>query len=239
MQASVVWHRHALTMSPKKAFQAASSIRDSTCLLFQAVREMPSGQATPMITFVAQHIPSLGVLSVSSPAQAAFGQVLASCLEFVRVEVVSAPTLARAVAELLQNSLNPALQPALLKLSATRPQAAALPTGCSSAGVTLPSLKAQHAQQGSAAKSNVSSQHAQHGSGLDTSEQLFGCLLRLYHSAVALYGQCAATQMQIEPLSGQATGLSTQETPPADQRGEHCRLAHMVHLHCTLANVPG
>ncbi|KAL0041979.1 hypothetical protein WJX79_010815 [Trebouxia sp. C0005] len=115
--------------------------------LARAVREMPSGQAAPMITFAAEHLPSLATLPVSSPTQAAFAQILSTCLANIRIEVVSAPTLADAVAELLQNSLAPALGTGL----STQQSLAAVQTGTNNAyfsallpasqpDATLPSL---------------------------------------------------------------------------------------------------
>ena len=172
---------------------------------------MPSGQAVPMITFLAQHIPSLSLLSTSSSAQAAFGEVLATCLASIRTEVVSAPSLARAVSDLITVSLSPLLVPPLSSLSQT---------AGSSAEHSMPVLnsKAQHAQHAQHAESslNLQAQRAQQAtaagslhSGDAASEQLLACLLRSYYGAVDLYGQCAASQMQIEPLPGQATGLAS------------------------------
>jgi len=149
-----------------------------------------------MITFVTEHLPSLATIPASSPTQAAFAEVLTTCLSNIRVEVMSAPTLADAVAELLQNSLAPALLPALEDLSHNL------------------NLGPQHAQHG------TETVDSQHGSHQHASEQLLGCLLRLYSNAVDLYGQCAATQMQITPLLGQGTGLSTQQSPAAEPTGE-------------------
>ena len=207
---------------------------------------MPSGQAAPMITFAAEHLPSLATLPVSSPTQAAFAEILTTCLANIRVEVVSAPTLADAVAELLQNSLAPALLPALGGLS---PNASGTLVSMQqpnepvlTRGPAEPDSAPQHAQQESPANLNVVPQHAgspanlnlgpqhaqhdtatvdgQHGGHQHVSEQLLGCLLRLYSNAVDLYGRCAATQMQITPLPGQGTGLSTQQSPAAEQTGE-------------------
>ena len=215
---------------------------------------MPSGQAAPMITFAAEHLPSLATLPVSSPTQAAFAEILTTCLANIRVEVVSAPTLADAVAELLQNSLAPALLPALgclgpnasgTLVSMQQPEEAE-----PAQGPAEPDSAPQHAQQespanlnvvpqhaGSPANLNLGPQHAQHathtvdGSHQHTSEQLLGCLLRLYSNAVDLYGQCAATQMQIMPLPGQGTGLSTQQPPAAEQTGEYGnRYDRLFHL---------
>lgn len=207
---------------------------------------MPSGQAAPMITFAAEHLPSLATLPVSSPTQAAFAQILSTCLAKIRIEVVSAPTLADAVAELLQNSLAPALVPALRDLSysasgtlvSMQQPDEPVPTK----GPAEPDSAPQHAQQEVLANLtvgpqheappvnlNLGPQHAQHdtaavdgqrGSHQCVSEQLLGCLLRLYSNAVDLYGQCAATQMQITPLPGQGTGLSTQQSLAAVQTGE-------------------
>ncbi len=214
--------------------------------ILQAVQEMPSGQATPMITFVAEHLPSLATLPVSSPTQAAFAEILTTCLTNIRVEVVSAPSLADAVAELLQNSLAPALLPALKGLS---PNASASLVSMQQPDEPVlgkspdqSDSAPQHAQQespanlnvvpqhaGSPANLNLGPRHAQHdteavggqrGSHQRVSEQLLGCLLRLYSNAVDLYGQCAATQMQIMPLPGQGTGLSTQQSPAAEETGE-------------------
>ncbi len=204
---------------------------------------MPSGQAAPMITFAAQHLPSLATLPVSAPTQAAFAEVLTTCLANIRVEVVSAPTLADAVAELLQNSLAPVLLPALGGLSPNASGAfVSMQQPDERVAGTSPDQSdspPQHAQQespanldvvpqhaGSPANLNLGPQHAQHatkivdGSHQHTSEQLLGCLLRLYSNAVDLYGQCAATQLQITPLPGQGTGLSTQQSPAAEQTGE-------------------
>ena len=167
-------------------------------LIVQAVHEMPSGQAAPMIAFIAQHLPSLATLPVSSPAQAAFGEVVATCLAAIRVEVVAAPTLASAVADLLTASLKPMLLPMLLQMNTASVS-------------SFPAQQAQQAQQAFAA------------SGVDTaSDQLLGCLLRLYHGAVDLHGQCAATQLQIEPLPGQSSGLSTQQPSHGSDTGQPC-----------------
>ncbi|KAL0022263.1 hypothetical protein WJX77_011953 [Trebouxia sp. C0004] len=213
--------------------------------LARAVREMPSGQAAPMITFTAEHLPSLATLPVGSPTQAAFAEVLTTCLANIRVEVVSAPTLADAVAELLQNSLAPALLPAVGDLSPNasgtcvckqQPHEPVM-----AKGLREPDSAPQYAQQESPANLNGVPQHAgspanlnlgpphaqhdteavdgQHGILQRVPEQLLGCLLRLYSNAVNLYGQCAATQMQITPLPGQGTGLSTQQSPAAEQTG--------------------
>ena len=207
---------------------------------------MPSGQAAPMITFVAQHLPSLATIPVSSPTQAAFAEVLTTCLANIRIEVVSAPTLANAVAELLQNSLAPVLLPALGGVSPNASDTVVImqqpDEPVLEQGPAEPDSAPQHAQQefpanlnvvlqpaGSPANSNSGPQHAQHaikavgghrGSHQRMSEQLLGCLLRLYSNAVNLYGQCAATQMQIMPLPGQGTGLSTQQSPAAEQTSE-------------------
>ncbi len=211
---------------------------------------MPSGQAAPMITFVAQHLPSLATLPGSSPTQAAFAEVLTTCLANIRVEVISAPTLADIVAELLQNSLAPALLPALGGLSYNasgtlvsmqQPDEAEL-----AKGPAEPDSASQHAQQefsanlnvvpqhaGSPANLDLVPQHAQHatqtvdGSDQHAPEQLLGCLLRLYSNAVDLYGQCAATQIQITPLPGQGTGLSTQQSSAAEQTGELNTATHL------------
>lgn len=199
-----------------------------------------------MITFVTEHLPSLATIPASSPTQAAFAEVLTTCLSNIRVEVMSAPTLADAVAELLQNSLAPALLPALEDLSHNAPgtvvsmQQPDQPVLVK--GPAEPDSAPQHAQHVSPANSKVVPQHAgspadlnlgpqhaqhgtetvdsQHGSHQHASEQLLGCLLRLYSNAVDLYGQCAATQMQITPLPGQGTGLSTQQSPAAEPTGE-------------------
>lgn len=191
---------------------------------------MPSGQAAPIIHFVVQHISTLASGFSSSPAQAAFGEVLASCLAHVRVEVVSASTLAGAVAELLHNSLAPALLPMLQRSALKNDSSAEGGTAPQRAQHELPAtlnLNAQHAQQGTTAGLNVNAQRAQHepteaqpGREDLLEKQLYVCLLRLYNGAVKLYGQCAATQMQIEPLPGQATGLSTQHAPAAEQTGD-------------------
>ncbi len=199
-----------------------------------------------MITFAAEHLPSLVTLRVSSPTQAAFAEVLTTCLANIRVEVVSAPTLADAVAELLQNSLAPALLPALKGLSpnasGTRVSMQQPDQPVLTRGPAKPDSGPQHAQQESPENLGVVPQHAgspenlnlgpqlaqhdteavdnQHGSHQRVSEQLLGCLLRLYSNAVDLYSQCAATQMQITPLPGQGTGLSTQQTPAAEQTSE-------------------
>lgn len=198
---------------------------------------MPSGQAAPMIHFVAQHVPTLASLFTSSPAQAAFGEVLASCLTHVRVEVVSASTLAGAVTELLHTSLASALLPMLQYSASNSDGSAEAGTASQRAQHESPAnlnLNAQHAQQGTAAGFDVDAQHAQQeptdaapGREDQLDKQLYVCLLRLYSGAVKLYGHCAATQMQIEPLPGQATGLSTQQAPAAEQTGERCILQKM------------
>lgn len=186
------------------ASSLSKQIQTCKSLLLQAVHEMPSGQALPMIAFVAQHLPSLATLPANSPAQAAFGEVLASCLASIRIEVVSAPTLAKAVAELLVDSLRPSLLPVLAHLSPTAD--------------TL----AQHAQHA------AGSTDGQRGSDVGTSELLLACLLRLYRAAVELHGRCAATQMQIEPLPGQTTGLSPEQSPSADHICEACKTPQMT-----------
>ena len=194
----------------------------------QAVREMPSGQAAPMIAFISLHIPALAALP-GKCSQAAFGEVLASCLTAIRVEVVSAPTLACAAAALLTTSLSPALRPLLLHIGSTSSAntfqldshtlAAGEESGLAAAQLpwhaAAPSsnLEAQHAQQASAAAGNLLQKDVK------GTEQVAGCLLRLYHGAVALYGQCAATQLQIQPLPGQGTGLSTHQPSQQPESG--------------------
>lgn len=224
-------------------------------LVVQAVHEMPSGQAAPMIAFTARHIPALAALPGSCP-QAAFGQVLASCLMAIRVEVVSAPTLASAAAALLTTRLNPALKPVLLQVhkissrntfqlgnqnpgaeeAATASAAAWLPRH---AAASNSNDKPQHAQHAATAHSNFETQHVQQAAAaaggqlqdLEESEQLIACLLRLYQGAVGLYGQCAATQLQIEPLPGQGTGLSTHEPSQQSETGQS-RLCLVSALTC-------
>lgn len=188
-----------------------------------------------MIAFIAQHIPALAALPGSCP-QAAFGEVLASCLTAVRVEVVSAPTLATATAALLTTGLSSALAPVLLQIGSSvsaadtsqlgNCYAAAEEAGSNSAAAQLPertvvpdlNFKAQRAQQASVGAGNRLERD------VEGSEQLTGCLLRLYRGAVSLYGQCAATQLQIEPLPGQATGLSTQRPSQQHETGQHPHL---------------
>ena len=197
---------------------------------------MPSGQAAPMITFIAQHIPALAALPGCCP-QAAFGDVLASCLTAVRVEVVSAPTLATATAALLTTSLRSALTPVLLQMggSISAADASQLKTHPSAMEDTASnSAAAQSPQRAAAPDLNFKAQRAQQasvdaGNGLhwdvEGSEQLTGCLLRLYRGAVGLYGQCAATQLQIEPLPGKGTGLSAHRPSQQHETGQPTPLA--------------
>ena len=199
--------------------------------MLQAVQEMPSGQAAPMIAFIAHRIPALAALPGSWP-QAAFGQVLASCLTAIRVEVVSAPTLANAAATLLRTSLSPALRSVLLQLhSISSPGTVHISNHIAEAEeVAGASAAAQLPQNVAAADLNSNTQHAQQApaagggggqlEGVEGSEQVIACLLRLYHSAVGLYGECAATQLQIEPLLGQGTGLSTHQPSQQPATGQ-------------------
>ena len=199
--------------------------------MLQAVQEMPSGQAAPMIALIAQHIPTLAALPSSGP-QAAFGEVLASCLTAVRVEVVSAPTLATAAAALLTTSLSPVLRPVLLQIGDSTSAASASQCGTHSPAAeegASHSAAAQLAERALAPGLNFKAQRAQQasvgaGNGLkkdvEGPEQLVGCLLRLYRGAVGLYGQCAATQLQIEPLPGQATGLSAHRPSQQHETGQ-------------------
>lgn len=190
---------------------------------------MPSGQAAPMIAFIAHHIPALAALPGSWP-QAAFGEVLASCLTAIRVEVVSALTLASAAATLLTASLSPTLRPVLLQLhsiscASTCQLASHIPEAEEAAAASTAAQLPQHV---AAADSNFNAQRAQQApaaggeqlQGMGASEQLAACLLRLYHGAVALYGQCAATQLQIEPLPGQGTGLSIHQPSQQAETGQ-------------------
>lgn len=209
----------------------------------QAVREMPSGQAAPMIAFIAHHIPALAALPGSCP-QAAFGEVLASCLTAIRVEVVSAPTLAAAAAALLTDSLGPVLSPMLLpnhaNISSTDASQLEIQTPAAEAASSAAFQLPQHV---AASNSNFEAQHAQQaavegGSRLqrdvEASEQLMGCLLRLYRGAVGLNGQCAATQLQIAQLPGQGTGLSTHQPPQQPETGQPSPLALRCQKACGL-----
>ena len=231
-------------LNNRQAFDTGLYSRRRPSWVLQAVREMPSGQASPMITFVAQHLPSMVTIPASAPTQAAFAEILTTCLTNIRVEVVSAPSLADAVAELLQNSLALALAPALgglsHKASGTLVSMQQPVKPVLVKGPAEPDSAPQHAQQESPADlngvpqhagsaANLGPQHAQHdteavgnqrGSHQRVSEQLLGCLLKLYSNAVNLHGQCAATQMQIMPLPGQGTGLTTQQIPAAEQTGK-------------------
>ena len=199
--------------------------------MLQAAEEMPSGQAAPMIAFIAQHIPALAALPDGCP-QAAFGEVLASCLTAVRVEVVSAPTLATAASALLTTSLSPVLRPMLLQIGDSISAAGASQLGIRSPATEEPasnSAAAQLPQHLVTPNLNFKAQRAQQAAvdacnglkkDVEGSEQLMGCLLRLYQGAVGLYGQCAATQLQIEPLPGQATGLSTHRPSQQHETGQ-------------------
>ena len=125
--------------------------------------------------------------------------------------MVSAPSLSRVVSDLITVSLSPQLVPALSALSQTAGSSAQL-------GMPEVEFKAQHAQHAQYADAGLTfnAQHAQLAAaagslnqGDAASEQLLACLLSLYCGAIDLYGQCAASQMQIEPLPGQGTGLSS------------------------------
>lgn len=212
--------------------------------MLQAVREMPSGQAAPMIAFIADHIPALAVLPRSCP-QAAFGEVLASCLTAIRVEVVSAPTLATAAAALLTSSLGPALSPMLLQTNAniSSTDASQHDIQTQAAEAARASAAAQLPQRVASSNSHFEAQHAQQaavegGSWLqrdvEGSEQLMGCLLRLYRGAVGLYGQCAATQLQIAQLPGQGTGLSTHQPSQHPETGQPSPIALRCQKACGL-----
>lgn len=199
-------------------------------MMLQAVREMPSGQAAPMIAFIAHHIPALAALPGGCP-QAASEEALASCLTSIRVEVVSAPSLATAAAALLPSSLGPVLTPILLQINAniSSTDASHQVVQTSAAEAASRSAAAQLPQHVAAPNSSFEAQHAQQaavegGSWLqrdvEGSEQLMGCLLRLYRGAVGLYGQCAATQLQIAQLPGQGTGLFTNQPSQQPETGQ-------------------
>ena len=257
-----------------------------------------------MIAFIAQHTPSLAAFPVDFPAQAAFGEVLASCLASIRVEVVSAPTLADAAADLLTASLGPVLEPILVQLSTVGSKhvigseyvSAAAATDVASAAIlgeqpadaeeqeveeeekiglaalegcfplrrrgvragkhhkkrygtrdaaveatmlvdtdqdvqhhVVVKFEAEHAQQAQLAQQAQQAQQAQDAAaadgqegGCDTgaSSQLLGCLLRLYRGAVDLHSQCAGTQLQVQPLPGQGTGLTTHQLPLDSMTGQ-------------------
>ena len=189
-----------------------------------------------MIAFVAQHIPALVALPGSCP-QAALGEVLISCLTAIRVEVVAAPTLATATAALLTTSLSPALRPMLLQIGGSASAADAAQLGAHSPAAeeaASSSAAAQLPQRAAAPDFNFEAQRAQQASvnacnGLQGDfeglEQLIGCLLRLYRGAVGVYGQCAATQLQIEPLPGQGTGLSINRPLQQPETGQASALA--------------
>lgn len=197
--------------------------------VLQVVREMPSGQAIPMLTFIADSIPCLTATQSTPAALAAIGQVLVSCLASVRVELIPAPNLAQAVSNLLTTSLAPTLQPLLSAAVNTQS-----PLGLSQVTPGPSNLNSgvQHAQREVSQQvgdSNLAAQHAQHG-GQDQAvlsqsqaavggEQLLGCLLQLYRGAVKVHGQCAAMQPQIDPLHGQAVGLPNQGSLAADHQG--------------------
>lgn len=212
---------------------------ETACLLWQAVQEMPSGQALPMITFVAQHLPALPLLGSAPAAQAALGEVLATCLASVRMEVVSAPSLARTVSELLADSLAPSLVPQLLRLNNVAPSTAHSRASASScqpqhAQQAVPGLKRRaahapprcaqprHAQQAdqnlTPTDPEADSDLAQQSSSA-ASERLLACLLRLYHGAIRLHGQCAATQLQVQPLPGQGIGWTSGQSSATDSTG--------------------
>lgn len=189
-----------------------------------------------MIAFVAQHIPALATLPGSCP-QAAFGEVLISCLTAIRVEVVAAPTLATTVAALLTSSLSPALRPVLLQIGGSTSAADASQLGAHSPAAeqaASSSAAAQLPQRAATPDLNFEAQRAQQASvdacnglqgDVEGSDQLIGCLLRLYRGAVSLYGHCAATQLQIEPLSGQGTGLSIPQPSQQPETGQPSPLA--------------
>lgn len=203
---------------------------DSTPMLLQVIQEMPSGQAVPMLTFVSQSITLLSAAPHNSSTQAAIGQVLATCLALVRVELISAPNLAQAAGQLLTASLQPALAPMLLSTAGPAHQQQAQTDQAQIAtSKQRPDFSAQCAEHSvgeNLGTLNLSAQHAQHVAGnqvrsdASKTEQLLGCLLRLYHGAVGVHGQCAAMQPQVEPLPGQTTGLPQQgSSSQADQQG--------------------
>ena len=203
-------------------------------MYMQAVREMPSGQGGPMIAFIAQHTPSLAALPAESPAQAAFGEVLASCLASIRVEVVAAPTLADAAADLLTTSLRPVLEPILSTVenqyaNSPEPPSAALTDAAmlTDADQALQhhvvldlNFSAGHAKQAQQAQHAAAAVGKEVVSDTVASVQLLRCLLRLYHGAVDLHNRCAGTQLQVQPLPGQGTGLTTHQLPYEHVTGE-------------------
>ena len=190
---------------------------------------MPSGQAVPMLTFIADSVPALTATQHAPSAQAAVGQVLASCLVSVRVELIPAPNLAQAVSNLLTTSLRPVLQPLLEEAVGLHASDMANQGKATDANSNPAPQHAQHrgTQQGSS--SNTNAQHAQHGATgpavLSLNEdaagkaQLLECLLRLYQGAVQVHGECAAMQPQVDPLTGQGIGLPNQGSSQGAPQG--------------------
>lgn len=173
---------------------------------------MPSGQAVPMLKFISSSVACLAAISDKSSAQAAVGHILAACLASIRVELIPAPSLAQAAGQLLKASLQPALAPLLLSMAgkAQQPDIEKQPPAAVRSTPTL-----QHTKLGDGKKPGMLSldvQHTQQEAMLDvgSKEQLLCCLLRLYHGAVEVHGQCAGMQPQVDPLPGQASGLPQQ-----------------------------
>ena len=203
-------------------------------MLLQVIQEMPSGQAVPMLTFVSESITLLSAAPHNSSTQAAIGQVLATCLASVRVELISAPNLAQAAGQLLTASLQPALAPLLLSI-AGQPHQQQVQNDRAQIATSKqrPDSSAQcteHSISETPGGSTLSAQRAQHvasnqarSDAAETEQQLLGCLLRLYHGAVGIHGQCAAMQPQVDPLPGQTTGLPQQgSSSQTDQQGRLC-----------------
>lgn len=191
----------------------------------QVVQQMPSGQAVPMLSFASHGIPSLVAAQDDSPAQVAMGQILATCLAAVRIELIPALSLAQAASSLLTDSLQPALAPLLQSIACKAQQHQhqqqlqpdALQPAASARSSNSSAQRAQQDSSLQAEAQNLKAQHAQHeatgGHAIPdwgATQQLLGCLLWLYHGAVGIYGQCAAMQPQIDSRPGQASGLPQQ-----------------------------
>ena len=189
---------------------------------------MPSGQAVPMLHFISSRVSCLAAISDDSSAQAAVGQILATCLASIRVELIPAPNLAQAAGQLLTDSLQPALTPLLLS-TAGKAQPPYLETNTlqTASPADLPTLQHTNADD---SKTAGMSTRRQAVPNIGSKQQLLCCLLRLYHGAVDIHGQCAAMQPQVDPLPGQASGLPQQgSSSQAAQQGTPSRVRHLHH----------